>query len=61
MMNSRKLTPGIQLLSIIQNDENIPEKKTNIVLEGEGITDWMVLGEGYALAAEINESEVLEP
>ena len=60
MMNSRKLIPGIQLPSIIQNDENLPEEETNIVIKGEEITDWMVLGEEYALAAEMNKSEALE-
>ena len=35
--------------------------KPTVVLEGEGMSDWMMVGEEYALAAEISETEALEP
>jgi hypothetical protein len=57
-----KLAPGIQLPSQKpQVDENIPIDKSDAVIEGEGLSEWMMVVEEYALAAEVSEIEALEP
>src|SRR3984885_14947757 len=51
------VSTGIQLPPVI-------EEALNLVLEGEGLADWMMLAdfeEEYAMAAEISEVEALEP
>ncbi|KIJ54269.1 hypothetical protein M422DRAFT_89719, partial [Sphaerobolus stellatus SS14] len=55
-----KLPPGVQPPSV--ELEELKRQKTQ-VLEGEGMSDWMMVGdwiEEYAMAAEISEVEVLE-
>ena len=56
-----KLPLGVQFPTQPPADENIPEDEPGTVLLGEGISDWMMVGEGHVLAAKMSETEVLEP
>ena len=57
-----RLPTGIQLpTQIPQANEHLPAGETNAALEGEGLSDWMMFEDEYALAAEMSETEALEP
>jgi Reverse transcriptase (RNA-dependent DNA polymerase) len=58
---SSKLPPGVQLPTQPQDNEDIPVEKPSTVLKGEGPSDWMMVGEEYAMVADISNVEALEP
>jgi Reverse transcriptase (RNA-dependent DNA polymerase) len=58
---SSKLPLGVQLPTQPQDNEDIPVEESETVLEGEGLSDWMMVVDEYALAAEISKAEALEP
>ena len=56
-----KLAPGVQLPTEPSQEHNLPVEEPSAILEGEGLSDWMMLADSYALAAEMSETEALEP
>ena len=56
-----KLPLGVQFPTQPPADKNIPEDEPGTVLEGEGISDWMMVGEEHALAAKTSKTKALEP
>jgi hypothetical protein len=58
---SSKLPPGVQLSTQPQGNEDIPVEELKTVFEGEGLSDWIMVVDEYALAAEISEAKALKP
>ncbi|KAF8799487.1 hypothetical protein BYT27DRAFT_7075854, partial [Phlegmacium glaucopus] len=60
-----KLAPGVQLPTEPPQEHDIlPVEEPSTVLEGEGLSDWMMVADftdEYALAAETSATEALEP
>ena len=61
ILEGGQLPPGIQLPTKPPINNHIPAEEPGTVLEGEGLSDWMMVVEEYALAAKISEAEALEP
>ena len=58
---SSKLSSGVQLPTQPQVNEDIPVAEPGTVLEGEGLSDWMMVGEEYVMVADISDIKALEP
>ena len=51
-----KLAPGVQLPTEPSQEHNLPVEEPSAILEGEDLSDWMMLADSYALAAECTGS-----